>query len=63
MGRALWAIIERELRRMMRQRGRLVSGLVRPLIWLLIIGSGFETMLGSFGPGGYRQFLVPGCLG
>ncbi len=63
MWRPLWAITARELKRMVRQRGRLVSALVRPLIWLLIIGTGFEAMLGRLGPGGYQQFLVPGLIG
>lgn len=63
MSRAIWAIIRREVVRLVRQRGRLVSALVRPLIWLLIIGSGVEAMLGHTGSVGYKQFLVPGLLG
>lgn len=63
MWRPLWAIIEREIIRMVRQRGRLVSALVRPMIWLLVIGSGFNAMLGSSGPQSYGHFLVPGVLG
>ncbi len=62
MGRALIAIIGRDLRRMARQRGRLVSAMVRPLIWLLVIGSGFEALLGGGGLPGYRQFMVPGLM-
>ncbi len=62
MWRAIWAIIARELTRMLRQRGRLLSSMVRPLIWLLVIGTGFGAMLSHFGPGGYQQFLVPGLL-
>ena len=45
--RPVWALIERELMRMVRQRGRLVSALVRPLIWLLVIGGGFGALLGD----------------
>lgn len=60
--RALKAIIYRELKRMFRQRGRLLSAMVRPLIWLFIIGSGFGAMLGQYGPAHYQQFLVPGLL-
>jgi ABC-2 type transport system permease protein len=63
MWRPLWAIIERELVRMRRQRGRLVSAVARPMIWLLVIGSGFNAMLGSTGPHAYGYFLVPGVLG
>jgi ABC-2 type transport system permease protein len=61
--RPVWGIIEREMVRMLRQRGRLVSAAVRPLIWLIVIGSGFNAMLGQIGPYGYHQFLVPGVLG
>lgn len=62
MRRALWAIIARELKRMLRQRGRLVSAMVRPLIWLLVIGSGFQELLAGSGAGDYRRYLVPGLL-
>ena len=60
--RALGAIIGRDLTRMLRQRGRLVSAMVRPMIWLLIIGAGFGTVLEQFGRGDYQQFMVPGVL-
>ncbi len=60
---AFIAIIRRELLRMLRQRGRLVSALVRPLMWLLIIGTGFEALLSDYGAGDYRRYLVPGLLG
>lgn len=62
IGRALGAIIGRELTRMWRQRGRLLSAMVRPLIWLLVIGSGFGAMLQRFGATDYQQFLIPGLL-
>ncbi len=62
--RAVWAIIARELARTLRQRGRLLSALVRPLVWLLVIGGGVGTMMGEGGGGGggYRAFLAPGLL-
>ena len=59
--RPLGAIVWRELLRTLRQRGRLLSALVRPLIWLLVIGTGLEAVADA--PGGYRHFLVPGLLG
>ena len=61
--RPVWALIEREMMRMVRQRGRLVSALVRPLIWLLVIGGGFGALLGDEATGGYQRFLSPGLLG
>ncbi|MDZ7736416.1 MAG: ABC transporter permease [Gammaproteobacteria bacterium] len=62
IGRAVKAIIGRELTRMLRQRGRLLSAMIRPLIWLLVIGSGFGAMLQQYGAGDYKQFLIPGLL-
>ncbi len=63
MWRPLWAIIEREMIRMLRQRGRLVSTAVRPLIWLLVVGSGFNAVMGQMSAEPYHYFLVPGVLG
>jgi ABC-2 type transport system permease protein len=63
MWRPVWGIIEREMVRMIRQRGRLVSAAARPLIWLVVIGSGYNAILANVGPHGYHHFLVPGVLG
>ena len=57
--RPIYAVVERELLRMVRQRTRLLAAMVRPLIWLLVIGGGFAAIVG----GDYRRFLVPGVLG
>jgi ABC-2 type transport system permease protein len=57
--RPVYAVLERELVRMARQRTRLVAAMVRPLIWLFVIGGGFAALAG----GDYRAFLVPGVLG
>jgi ABC-2 type transport system permease protein len=60
--RPVRAIIARELTRTLRQRGRLLSALVRPLLWLLVIGSGVESVVAHGAGPGYRAFLVPGLL-
>ncbi len=62
MRRAVAAIVGRDLKRMLRQRGRLVSSMVRPLIWLFVIGTGVQGMLEGLGRDGYQRFLVPGLL-
>lgn len=62
LGRTGKAIIGRELTRMLRQRGRLLSAMIRPLIWLLVIGGGVGAMLRQNGVDDYQQFLVPGLL-
>jgi ABC-2 type transport system permease protein len=37
--------------------------MVRPLIWLFVIGAGFGAVLQQAGGVSYQQFLVPGVLG
>jgi ABC-2 type transport system permease protein len=61
--RPFYAVLERELVRMIRQRTRLVAAMVRPLIWLLVIGGGFSATVGRTHGIDYQQFLVPGVLG
>jgi ABC-2 type transport system permease protein len=61
--RPIYAVLERELRRMVRQRTRLVAAMVRPLIWLLVIGGGFAAFVGEARGVDYKSFLVPGVLG
>jgi len=61
--RPIYAVIEREVLRLFRQRTRLVSAMVRPLIWLFVIGAGFDAVIGHTGSGDYQQFLAPGILG
>ncbi len=60
---AMWAIVARELAKFMRQTGRLVSALVRPLLWLAVFAAGFRNLVGvamSFRPwdGQLRQPLL-----
>jgi ABC-2 type transport system permease protein len=61
--RPVYAVIEREVLKLFRQRSRLLSAMVRPMIWLLVIGAGFDAMLGRSGNTSYQYFLVPGVLG
>ena len=61
--RPFYAVLEREMLRMMRQRTRLVAAMVRPLIWLLVIGGGFNAAMRGAGGTDYQGFLVPGVLG
>jgi ABC-2 type transport system permease protein len=58
----LAGIVGREFKRVLRSRPRLASTFARPLIWLIIIGSGFSTLI----PGGqfsYHKYLLPGIIG
>ncbi|MDH4248967.1 MAG: ABC transporter permease [Deltaproteobacteria bacterium] len=67
--RALKGILKRELYRFLQQRGRLFSAIVRPLVWLLVFGTGFRSILGvsliepyeTYIP--YPVYIIPGLVG
>ncbi|WP_439669917.1 ABC-type multidrug transport system, permease component [Cupriavidus necator] len=67
--RALRAVCGRELRKYLRQPGRLLSSLVRPLLWLLVFAAGFQNALGvAIVPPydtyiEYKVYVAPGLLG
>ena len=63
IARPVYAVLEREVVRMLRQKTRLVSAMVRPLIWLLVIGTGFGTVIGESRGVPYQSFLIPGVIG
>jgi ABC-2 type transport system permease protein len=66
---ALWAIVLRELFKFGRQYGRLVSALVRPLLWLAVFAAGFRNVFGvaivepydTYIP--YDVYIAPGLVG
>jgi ABC-2 type transport system permease protein len=60
---AVRAVVIRELTRFQRQRGRLVATFARPLLWLIVIGAGFEKLVPTEGTVSYKQFLLPGLYG
>ncbi|TCM83511.1 ABC transporter permease [Rhodovulum steppense] len=63
---ALHAIVLREAMRFLQNRGRFLSALVRPLVWLVIFAAGFRAALGlSITPPyqtyiTYEVYIVPG---
>ena len=66
--RALRAITTRELLKFLQQRGRLLSALARPLVWLAVFAAGFYNVFGvsiippyrTYIP--YQVYIVPGLL-
>ncbi|QBF30609.1 ABC transporter permease [Thalassococcus sp. S3] len=66
---ALRAIMAREALRFIRQRGRFIAALVRPLVWLIVFAAGFRAALGlSITPPyqtyiQYETYIVPGLCG
>src|SRR3954465_9728569 len=67
--RALRALTTREMIKFVQQRGRLLSALVRPLMWLAGFAAGFYNVFGvSILPPyktyiTYQVYIVPGLLG
>ncbi len=66
--RVLYGIVAREALRWVGQRGRFVSALVRPLVWLGIFAAGFRYVLGmsiiapydTYIP--YEVYIAPGLV-
>src|SRR5258708_8202610 len=67
--RALRAVTMREIVKFVQQRGRLLSAIVRPLMWLAVFAVGFHNVFGvSIIPPyktyvTYQVYIVPGLLG
>lgn len=60
--RGLYTLWLREIKRFLRDRTRLVSSFVQPLLWLVIFGAGFGTHF--LIPGlNYQQYIFPGIIG
>lgn len=66
---ALRAIVLRELARFWQQKSRLVSALVRPVLWLAVFAAGFRNVFGvaivepydTYVP--YDIYIAPGLIG
>lgn len=54
-----WAVIKRESQKLLRQRDRLAAAMVRPVLWLWIIGGGLQALAGN----DYTARLLPGIVG
>jgi ABC-2 type transport system permease protein len=59
---AIHGIVVRDLVRAFRQRGRLIGGLVRPFMWLVLVGSGYNAIARIEGVASYRAFVFPGII-
>lgn len=66
---ALRAIVAREVMKFLQQKGRLVSALVRPVLWLAVFAAGFRNVFGvaiappyeTYIP--YDVYIAPGLIG
>jgi ABC-2 type transport system permease protein len=63
---AVYGIWLRELKKFWRERSRLWGGVARPILWLLILGTGLRGAVSSRalnGASDYTQYIFPGVLG
>lgn len=59
---AIAAIARRDLARARRQKSRVLGGLARPLMWLLLVGTGFNAIARVEGADSYQAFVLPGVV-
>jgi ABC-2 type transport system permease protein len=53
-------IVARDLLRSVRQRSRILAGVARPIIWVLLVGAGFNSIARLEGGIPYHAFAYPG---
>ena len=56
------AIVARDLSRAVRQKSRLLGGLARPFMWLVLVGAGYNTIAHVEGAPSYQAFVFPGLV-
>jgi ABC-2 type transport system permease protein len=55
-------IVVRDLRRSSRQTGRLLGGLARPFMWLLLVGTGYNAIARVQSGVPYQAYVLPGIV-
>jgi len=60
--RKIYGLWRREVIRFWREKTRIVSSIITPLLWLLIFGSGMRTVAMP-GVESYQSFIFPGVIG
>jgi ABC-2 type transport system permease protein len=56
------AIVSRDLSRSLRQKSRVVGGLARPFMWLLLVGAGYNAISRVEGATSYQAYVFPGLV-
>jgi ABC-2 type transport system permease protein len=59
--KGIYALWYREFKVFLRERSRVISSIINPLLWFFIIGGGLGATL-AYGPIGYQTFIYPGIL-
>ena len=60
--RAATVVWQREMIRFGRDRSRIISSLVQPVLFLFVLGTGLSSLIASNGDVDFRTFLFPGVL-
>ena len=60
--RAVKIVLHRELLRFFYDRTRMISQLVQPVLWLLIMGTGLSSLVASGGGVNLKTFIFPGVI-
>jgi ABC-2 type transport system permease protein len=60
--RGIFTLWKREMLRYVRERTRLVSSVITPILWLVIFGTGLGMTLGRATGYNYTQFIFPGII-
>ncbi len=62
--RGIYTIWYRDILRFWRDKMRMVSSIIFPLLFLFVFGSGLSSRMGALGPGiDFTQFMFPGIIG
>lgn len=59
---AVYGIVARDLTRTTRQTSRLLGGVARPFMWLLLVGTGYNAIAQLEGNLSYQSFVYPGII-
>jgi ABC-2 type transport system permease protein len=59
---AVYGIVARDLLRTTRQTSRLLGGVARPFMWLLLVGAGYNAIARIEGGIPYQAFVYPGVI-
>lgn len=63
---SIYGIWLRDLKKFWRERSRLLGGVARPILWLIILGTSLKPAISAQTLGGttdYTQYIFPGVLG
>ena len=59
---AVYGIVARDLTRTTRQTSRLLGGVARPFMWLLLVGTGYNAIARLEGGLSYQAYVFPGVV-